>query len=91
MPRLIRSAVLTNYVEVAKAVGLDPYGMAAEFRLPPVSLTDPEVKVSAAAVGRLHCRFLSHTRRSFRDSRIRAIAVPPFRPVLDAGGTHTVP
>ncbi|HEX2889212.1 AraC family transcriptional regulator [Vineibacter terrae] len=53
MPRLIRSAVLTNYVEVAKAVGLDPYGMAAEFRLPPVSLTDPEVKVSAAAVGRL--------------------------------------
>ncbi len=53
MPRLIRSAVLSNYVEVARSVGLDPYRMTAEFRLPPASLTDPEVKVSAAAVGRL--------------------------------------
>src|SRR5262249_1086074 len=53
MPRLIRSAVLSNYIEVARAAGLDPYPMTAEFRLPPASLTDPEVKVSAAAVGRL--------------------------------------
>jgi len=53
MARLIRSAVLTNYVEVARSVGLDPYRMIAEFRLPPASLTDPEIKVSAAAVGRL--------------------------------------
>jgi AraC-like DNA-binding protein len=53
MPRLIRGAVLSNYVEVARAAGLDPYRMIAEFRLPPASLRDPEVKVSAAAVGRL--------------------------------------
>src|SRR5947209_3599757 len=53
MPRLIRSATLSNYVEVARSVGLDPYRMIAEFRLPAASLTDPEVKVSAAAVGRL--------------------------------------
>lgn len=53
MPLLIRSAVLNDYVEVARAAGLDPYRMIAEFRLPAASLTDPEVKVSAARVGRL--------------------------------------
>ena len=53
MPRLIRSAVLSNYVEVARSVGLDPYRMITEFRLPAASLSDPEVKVSAAAIGRL--------------------------------------
>jgi len=53
MPRLIRSAVLSNYVEVARSVGLDPHRMISEFRLPTACLTDPEVKVSAAAVGRL--------------------------------------
>ena len=53
MPRLIRSAVLNGYVEVARAVGLDPYRMIARCELPPACLTDPEVKVSAAAVGRL--------------------------------------
>ena len=53
MPRLIRSAVLSNYVEVARSVGLDPYRMISEFRLPPACLKDPEVKVSAATVGRL--------------------------------------
>ena len=49
----IRSAVLNGYVEVARAVGLDPYRMIARCDLPPACLTDPEVKVSAAAVGRL--------------------------------------
>ena len=53
MPRLIRSAVLSNYVEVARSLGLDPYRMMTEFRLPAASLTDPEVKVSVDAVGRL--------------------------------------
>ena len=53
MPRLIRSAVLSNYVEVARSVGLDPHRLVTEFRLPPACLTDPEVKVSATAVGRL--------------------------------------
>jgi AraC-like DNA-binding protein len=53
MPRLIRSAVLSNFVDVARSVGLDPYRMIAEFRLPPASLTDPEVKVPAVTIGRL--------------------------------------
>jgi hypothetical protein len=53
MPLLIRSAVLNDYVEVARAAGLDPYRMIAEFRLPAASLTDPDVRVSAARVGRL--------------------------------------
>ena len=53
MPRLIRSAVLSNYVEVARSVGLDPYRMISEFRLPSASLSDPDVKVSVDAVGRL--------------------------------------
>ncbi len=53
MPRMIRSAVLANYVDVAKSVGLDPYRMITQFRLPPASLSDPEVKVAAGAVGRL--------------------------------------
>ena len=51
--RLIRSAVLSGYVDVAKSVGLEPYGMVARRNLPPACLTDPEVKVSAVAVVRL--------------------------------------
>ena len=51
--RLIRSAVLSGYVDVAKSVGLEPYGMIARRSLPPACLTDPEVKVSAVAVVRL--------------------------------------
>jgi len=50
MSRLIRSAVLSNYIEVARSVGLDPYRMIAEFRLPAASVSDPEVKVSVVAV-----------------------------------------
>lgn len=53
MPLLIRSAALNDYVEIARAVGLDPYRMIAECKLPAASLTDPDVKVSAARVGRL--------------------------------------
>jgi len=51
--RLIRSATLNNYVELARSVGLDPYGIVAECGLPPACLADPEVKVPAEAVGRL--------------------------------------
>ena len=51
--RLIRSAVLSGYVDVAKSVGLEPYGMIARCGLPPACLTDPEVKVSAVGVVRL--------------------------------------
>src|SRR5262249_41518854 len=53
MPRLIRSAALSNYVEVARSVGLDPHRMVAECGLPPACLSDPEVKVSVMAIGRL--------------------------------------
>jgi AraC-like DNA-binding protein len=53
MPRLIRSAVLTGYVEEARAAGLDPYRMIARCDLPPSCLTDPEIKISAVAVAQL--------------------------------------
>jgi AraC-like DNA-binding protein len=69
MPRLIRSAVLTNYIEVARSVGLDPHRMIAEFRLPPTSLTDVEIKVSATAVGLL--LEASATRSGKRDFGLR--------------------
>ena len=53
MPRLIRSAVLNNFVEVARSVGLDPYRMITEFHLPAACLMDSEIKISAGKVGRL--------------------------------------
>jgi AraC-like DNA-binding protein len=53
MPRLIRSAVLNNYVGVARSVGLDPYRMLARHALPASCLTDPETKISADKVGEL--------------------------------------
>jgi AraC-like DNA-binding protein len=53
LSRLIRGAVLSGYIEVARSVGLDPYGMIARCGLPAACLTDPEVKVPAAAVGHL--------------------------------------
>ena len=34
MPQLIRSAVLNNYVELARSLGLDPYRMIAAYSLP---------------------------------------------------------
>jgi len=53
MRRLIRSASLTGYAEIAANAGLDAGGMLAEFHLPPAALREPEVKVSADAVRRL--------------------------------------
>ena len=53
MPRLVRSAALNSYIDVARAEGLDPYRMVFEAGLPPASLTDPEARVSVAAVSRL--------------------------------------
>ena len=53
MARLVRSAVLSSYIEVAQSVGLDPYRMIADAGLPPACIADPEVKVSAEMVGRL--------------------------------------
>ena len=45
MPQLIRSAVLNNYVELARSLGLDPYRMIAACSLPAACLEDPEIKV----------------------------------------------
>jgi AraC-like DNA-binding protein len=53
MPRLIRAAVLTGYVEEARSAGLDPYRMIARCDLPAACLTDPEIKISAVAVAEL--------------------------------------
>lgn len=53
MPHLIRGAVLNDYVEVARSVGLDPYRMIAACNLPASCLADPEAKVPAIAVARL--------------------------------------
>jgi len=49
MPRLIRSAFLTDYVEVARSFGLDPYRLLKEARLDRSCLLDPDVKISADA------------------------------------------
>ena len=53
MPQLIRGAVLNNYVEVARSVGIDPYRLVAACNLPATCLTDAEAKVPAIAVARL--------------------------------------
>ena len=53
MPKLMRSASLTDYPEVARSVGLDPYRMLAKAGLPRSCLKGPDVKISAAAVERL--------------------------------------
>jgi AraC-like DNA-binding protein len=50
MKRVIRSASLTNYAEVARRAGLDPGRMLAEFGLPEACLREMEMKVSVEAV-----------------------------------------
>ena len=53
MTALIRSASLTNYVELARASGLDAYQLLAEVDLPRDCLHEPDLKVPADAVRRL--------------------------------------
>jgi AraC-like DNA-binding protein len=50
MPKLVRSASLTNYVEVAQSVGLDPDRMLARFGLFRHSLSNPDLKIPEEAV-----------------------------------------
>ncbi|HET9045327.1 MAG TPA: AraC family transcriptional regulator ligand-binding domain-containing protein [Casimicrobiaceae bacterium] len=45
MSGMIRSASLTNYADVARAVGLDPLRLLAEVGLPLRCLQDPELKI----------------------------------------------
>ncbi|HEY1561336.1 MAG TPA: AraC family transcriptional regulator ligand-binding domain-containing protein [Caulobacteraceae bacterium] len=51
--RLARSAGLTGYLDLTRALGLDPYRLAAAQGLPGVCLTDPDLKIPAEAIGRL--------------------------------------
>ena len=53
MRRMIRSASLTGYDEVARAAGLEPAAMLRKFRIPPRCLWDPEVRVPVDSVRRL--------------------------------------
>ena len=53
MPRLIRSAALSGYVELSRSLRLDPYKMIAACGLPPACLDDPEIKVPINAVIKL--------------------------------------
>src|SRR5262245_5254389 len=53
MPRLIRSAVLNNYVELSRSLGIDPYRMITACGLPAACLDDPDTKVPLASVIRL--------------------------------------
>jgi len=49
----LRSASLTHYVDVARAVGLDPYQQLRAARINRSVLLDPDIRIPAAAVGRL--------------------------------------
>ena len=50
---LIRSAVLTNFAEVARSVGLDSYRLLADLGLPQRCLLDSDLKVPIDAVREL--------------------------------------
>ena len=53
MPYMLRAAALTNYANVARSVGLDPNKLLDDARLPRSCLRNPDMKISAGAVGRL--------------------------------------
>ena len=53
MPRLVRAAVLTNYAEVAKSLGLDPAAMVRKVGLTAACLKEPDLRISVDAVGEL--------------------------------------
>lgn len=53
MTRLIRSASLTNYGEVARRFGLDPVAMLREFGLPARCIDEPESRIPVDAVRRM--------------------------------------
>ncbi|GAB7546743.1 AraC family transcriptional regulator [Cupriavidus sp. CuC1] len=53
MSYYLRSASLTNYVEVARAVDLDPYQHLRAAKISRSVLLDPDIRIPAASVGRL--------------------------------------
>jgi hypothetical protein len=52
MPHLISSACLTDYIEVARSVGLEPYRMVETVGLAR-TLNDPDLKIALPAIIRL--------------------------------------
>ena len=53
VPYLIRAACLTDFVEVARSVGLEPNRMIDAVGLPQASLHNPDLKISLSAFSRL--------------------------------------
>lgn len=53
MSYYLRSASLTNYVDVARAVGLDPHQMLRAAKISRNALLDPDIRIPAEHVGRL--------------------------------------
>lgn len=53
MPEFIRSAAVSNYVEIARSVGLDPYHMVHSVGLSQACLVERDLKIPAAAVRHL--------------------------------------
>src|SRR5579863_7980807 len=53
MTKLVRSASLSDYLEVARSVGLDPYRMLDAAGLPRSCLKNPDVKIPEEAVRQL--------------------------------------
>jgi AraC-like DNA-binding protein len=53
MRSTIRSATLTGYPELARAVGLDPQRLMRKCGLDPWCLSDPDARIDAGAVARL--------------------------------------
>ena len=47
---LVRSASLTGYTELARALGLDPYSVLADVGLPRACLHEPDLRIPAEAV-----------------------------------------
>ncbi|RZL86066.1 MAG: AraC family transcriptional regulator [Variovorax sp.] len=50
MSKLVRSASLTNYAEVARAAGIDPLALLADVGLSPACLHDPDLRIPSEAV-----------------------------------------
>ena len=53
MTKHVRSAALSNYAEVARSVGLDPFQMVASVGLSQASLFEMDLKIPTSAVRRL--------------------------------------
>jgi len=53
MPTLLQHVNLTNFVDVARKVGLDPYRQLRQAGISPTALVDPDIRVPAKSVVRL--------------------------------------